>query len=109
MMLLIVSKSILDLLKRAEEKNLRMFKSEFAREFCRSDLAMARSLSNVALNSPPEEEVAGAELEGQGWLSHHNFRQILQRTEKTLGSHLQSARRVSQVGPAGPAPTGSPA
>ena len=55
---------------------------------------MARSLSNVALNTPPEEEV-----EGQEWLSHHNFRQILQRTEKTLGSHLQSARRVSQVGP----------
>ena len=54
---------------------------------------MARSLSNVALNTPPEEEV-----EGQEWLSHHNFRQILQRTE----SHLQSGRRVSQVGPADP-------
>ena len=38
----------------------------------------------------------GVEMEGQEWLSHHNFRQILQRTEKTLGSHLQTARRVSQ-------------
>ena len=71
-----------------------MFKSEFAREFCRSDLA--RSLSNVALNTQPEEVVEGVEMEGQEWLSHHNFRQILQRTEKTLGSHLQTARRVSQ-------------
>ena len=63
-----------------------MFKSEFAREFCRSDLA--RSLSNVALNTQPEEEVEGVEMEGQEWLSHHSFRQILQRTE--------TARRVSQ-------------
>ena len=34
-----------------------MFKSEFAREFCRSDLA--RSLSNVALNTPQLEEEEG--------------------------------------------------
>ena len=74
-----------------------MFKSEFAREFCRSDLA--RSLSNVALNTAPEEEEE-VETGGQQWLSHHNFRQILQRTEKTLGSHhqLQTGRRVSQSG-----------
>ena len=72
-----------------------MFKSEFAREFCRSDLA--RSLSNVALNTPQEEEV-GDEVEvgvdGQDWGSHHSFKQILQMTEKTIGS-LQTGRRVS--------------
>ena len=79
-----------------------MFKSEFAREFCRSDLA--RSLSNVALNTPQleeEEEVVEVEMAGQEWGSHHHsthsFKQILQMTEKTIGS-LQTARRGSQAG-----------
>ena len=73
-----------------------MFKSEFAREFCRSDLA--RSLSNVALNNQVEEEVEMVEAESQDWLSHRNFKQILQRTEKTIGSQLQTGRRLSQAG-----------
>ena len=77
-----------------------MFKSEFAREFCRSDLA--RSLSNVALNTDTpheEEEVELGEVggDGQDWGSHHSFRKILEMTEKTIGSHLQTARRVSQA------------
>ena len=76
-----------------------MFKSEFAREFCRSDLA--RSLSNVALNTPQEEEEEEEEVgvgeDGQDWGSHHSFKQILEMTEKTIGSHLQTARRVSQA------------
>ena len=79
-----------------------MFKSEFAREFCRSDLA--RSLSNVALNTPQLEEEEGVvevEMAGQEWGSHHHsthsFKQILQMTEKTIGS-LQTARRGSQAG-----------
>ena len=75
-----------------------MFKSEFAREFCRSDLA--RSLSNVALNTPQEEEEedgVGVGVDGQDWGSHHSFKQILEMTEKTIGSHLQTARRVSQA------------
>lgn len=73
-----------------------MFKSEFAREFCRSDLA--RSLSSVALNTPVEEEVEMVEVESQDWMSHHNFKQILQRTEKSIGSQVQTGRRVSQTG-----------
>ena len=48
-----------------------MFKSDFAREFCRSDLALDVSIPR-------------AEEEGEEWLTHHKFKQILEMTEKTI-------------------------
>ena len=69
-----------------------MFKSDFAREFCQSDLS---------LNVPTR-----VEEEDEDWVTHHKFKQILEMTEKTIGrtassSHLPP-RRVSHHRPEDP-------
>jgi len=70
-----------------------MYKSDYAREICSSDLSLD-------LARPEEEE------EEEQWVTHHKFKKILEMTERTIGRAVSSShlppRRPSQYPPEDP-------